>query len=190
MPHFYCMHCSAVVLDSHAGLWEFSPAHLCSAQMLLLPGLCEHTRTLLMGHGGLAVVNVFSLCCFFCFTSNVGTPPAGCGSKTASVLTGSTSPLDTGQLPSATYTFTFTHTCTHTLTARKETLTFFSVTLKYHCRQEGLPFLIVACQNSARSSSLWAERKKKTILDELFFYFLFVFSCGTKCHFDFRQNGS
>ncbi len=59
MPHFYFMHCSAGVLDSHAGLWEFSPAHLCSAQMLLLPGLCEHTRTLLTGHGGLAVVDVF-----------------------------------------------------------------------------------------------------------------------------------
>lgn len=81
-----------------------------------------HTHTLLTGHSGLAVVVLL----FVCFTSNVGTPPAGCGSKTASVLTGSTSPLNTGQLhtPSLlTYTHTLIRNYTqlpHTLTAIKQ----------------------------------------------------------------------
>lgn len=64
MPHFYCMHYGAVVPDPHAGLWWSGPAPLCAAQMLLLPGLCEYTYTLLTGPGGLAVVVILLFVCF------------------------------------------------------------------------------------------------------------------------------
>lgn len=140
--------------------------------MLLSPGLCEHTRTLLTGHGGLAVVNVFSLCCFLFYLK--------CGHTSGWLWLQDCLCADRFYLTSGHGAATLSHihiyiyTHLHTLTARKETLTFFSVMLKYHCRQEGLPFLIVACQISARSSSLWAEREK-TVSDELFLFLVFLF---------------
>lgn len=48
-----------------------------------------------------------------------------------------------------THTLVLSHTDSQEINTQKHS--FFSVMLKYHCRQEGLPFLIVACQISLRS---------------------------------------
>ncbi len=96
-----------------------------------------------------------------------------------------------------THTHTFTHTLVFSHTDSQDRNTrrhsFFSVTLKYHCRQEGLQFLIVARQISLRS--LHSGLREKTILDGLFLFVSFrvgpsVTSISIKMEAGFQQTAN